>query len=211
MTFSTQITPAENEVATLILAHGAGAGMHSDFMADMAIRLAEQKITVIRFDFPYMQIMTETGKRSPPEKIDKLEAHYLAQIDALRSSVSTPLFIGGKSMGGRVSTLILDQADVAGSVVYGYPFHPPGKPEKLRTAHLEALSKPLCIIQGERDTFGTKGEVAQYPLSSSIETVFLQDGDHSLKPRKASGLTFDDNMATAVSATVTFINRHIHD
>ena len=74
MTFSTQITPAENEVATLILAHGAGAGMHSDFMADMAIRLAEQKITVIRFDFPYMQIMTETGKRRPPEKIDKLEA-----------------------------------------------------------------------------------------------------------------------------------------
>ncbi len=209
MTFSTQIVRADNEKATLILAHGAGAGMNSDFMADIAKRLAAQQISVIRFDFPYMQTMTESGKRRPPDKIDKLEAHYLAQIDALRSSVSTPLFIGGKSMGGLVSTLVLEQADVVGAVVYGYPFHPPGKPEKLRTAHLEALSKPLCIIQGERDTFGTCDEVGQYPLSALVETVFLTDGDHSLKPRKASGISYEDNMATALSATVEFINRHL--
>lgn len=209
MTFSTQIIRADNEKATLILAHGAGAGMNSDFMADIAKRLAAQQISVIRFDFPYMQTMTESGKRRPPDKIDKLETHYLAQIDALQSSVSTPLFIGGKSMGGRVSTLILEQADVVGAVAYGYPFHPPGKPEKLRTAHLEALSKPLCIIQGERDTFGTRDEVGQYPLSALVETVFLTDGDHSLKPRKASGISYEDNMAAAVSATVEFINRHL--
>ena len=209
MTFSTQTVRADNEKATLILAHGAGAGMSSDFMTDMANRLASRQITVVRFDFPYMQTMTESGKRRPPDKIDKLEVHYLAQIEALRSSVATPLFIGGKSMGGRVSTLILELADVAGAVVYGYPFHPLGKPEKLRTAHLEAISKPLCIIQGERDTFGTRDEVGQYPLSALVETVFLTDGDHSLKPRKASGITYEENMSAAVSATVEFINRHL--
>ena len=209
MTFSTQIDHAETETATLLLAHGAGAGMHSAFMADLAKRLAAQQISVIRFEFPYMQTMTATGKRRPPDKIDKLEAHYLAQIDAFRASISTPLFIGGKSMGGRVSTLILERADVAGAVVYGYPFHPPGKPDKLRTGHLEVLTKPLCIIQGERDTFGTREEVGQYPLSAAVETVFLTDGDHSLKPRKASGTTYDDNMAAAVAATVAFINRYL--
>lgn len=200
--------------AVLVLAHGAGAGSDSDFMQDIAAQLCALGIAVVRFDFPYMHTIQKTGKRRPPDKIDKLTAHFLAQIDQIEQDPQLnglPIFIGGKSMGGRVSTLILNQAArVQGAVVLGYPFHPPGKPEKLRTAHLMTLEKPLLIVQGERDTFGTSAQITEYGLPDSIQLHFLADGDHSLKPRKSSGFTQTQHIQSAAEVIMRFIQETRH-
>tara|TARA_B100001063_G_C16728632_1_gene537948 strand:- start:676 stop:1344 length:669 start_codon:yes stop_codon:yes gene_type:complete len=199
-------------IARLILAHGAGAGKHHDFMQAMASQLTSQKIEVVLFNFPYMQTMMETGKRRPPDKAEKLLAHFSAIIDEVaETQTSVPTFIGGKSMGGRISTMVLDDAEsIIGAIAFGYPFHPPGKPEKLRTAHLETLNKPLLILQGERDTFGTKDEVSAYSLSSAITLSYLADGDHSFKPRKQSGFTLETHIECAAKSTADFIKAHVN-
>ncbi|MEG3768502.1 alpha/beta family hydrolase [Alteromonas sp. 14N.309.X.WAT.G.H12] len=205
MTFSTQLDEAIRPQGLFIFAHGAGAGMASEFMADMASRICAKGISVLRFNFPYMQTISDTGKRRPPDKIDKLLAHYLALVSDVRSRYSGPLIIGGKSMGGRVATMVLNQCQADAALVFGYPFHPPGKPEKLRTDHLRVLHKPVCIVQGERDTFGQKDEVMGYDLPPHVQLNFLPDGDHSLKPRKASGFTLDSHLQTAAMVGSEFI------
>ncbi|RDV27568.1 alpha/beta fold hydrolase [Alteromonas aestuariivivens] len=202
------VTPAQNPLARLIFAHGAGAGMDSPFMQQMADLLGERGIEVVRFNFPYMQTIAETGKRRPPDRMPRLLEHFQQVISEMAQRQPLATFVGGKSMGGRAATLLVEQADVKGAVVMGYPFHPPGKPEKLRTEHLVSLSKPLLVLQGERDTFGRREEVQQYPLASSIETHFLADGDHSLKPRKASGFDYTQHLAEAADRAVHFMEQH---
>ena len=187
---------------TVILAHGAGAAMDSDFMAEMAAGLAAAGLRVVRFDFSYMAERRKTGKKRPPDREPKLREKWLEVIDATRTNT---LVIGGKSMGGRIASLIADDAGVAGLVCLGYPFHPVGKPEKLRVEHLKSLTTPTLILQGERDTFGNRDEVAGYPLSSAIEVHWLADGDHSFKPRKSSGRTLEQNLAEAIDATCRFV------
>ncbi|MDO6567411.1 dienelactone hydrolase family protein [Alteromonas sp. 1_MG-2023] len=193
--------------ARIILGHGAGAGMQHEFMQTMATILNGHGVEVVLFNFPYMQTIIETKKRRPPDRADKLLAHFNAVIQEIGTTRdSLPTFIGGKSMGGRMATMVLDDADgIAGAVALGYPFHPPGKPEKLRTAHLETLNKPLLIIQGERDTFGTKSEVENYNLSSMISFSFLEDGDHSFKPRKRSGFTLATHIECAAKQVADFM------
>jgi len=117
------------------------------------------------------------------------------------------LFIGGKSMGGRIASMVADEAEIAGLVCLGYPFHPPGKPEKLRTAHLERLATPALFVQGTRDPFGTREEVAGYRLSPAIGFHWSEDGDHSLKPRKSSGRTTELSLDEAVAAIAGFLRR----
>jgi predicted alpha/beta-hydrolase family hydrolase len=198
---------AQAPIAHLVLAHGAGAGMRSEFMAKVAELFSQRSITVTRFDFEYMQRAGELNRRQPPDRMPKLQAyftHILANLDA-----GLPLFIGGKSMGGRVASMLLDKSYAKGGICFGYPFHPPGKLDKLRTEHLEVLSKPLLVLQGSRDTFGTKEEVSNYALADSVQTIFLPDGDHSLKPRKRSGFTEEAHIIAAVDAGVAFIKRHV--
>lgn len=195
---------ADAPQAQLILAHGAGAGRDSDFMQDMANRLSALGVTVGLFDFGYMQMAKALDKRRPPERAPKLLAHYRdvlsAQLDGL------PVFIGGKSMGGRMASMLVcdDDIEVQGVFALGYPFHPPGKPEKLRTEHFADIPCPFVVLQGERDTFGNQAEVtalaAQAEEQSWPELVWLKDGDHSLKPRKASGLTEAQNRQLAAEA-----------
>jgi predicted alpha/beta-hydrolase family hydrolase len=199
-------------LARLILAHGAGAGKHHDFMQAMASQLTGHNIEVVLFNFPYMQTMMETGKRRPPDKAEKLLSHFAALIDEVaKIQTSVPTFIGGKSMGGRMATMVLDESEsIIGAIAFGYPFHPPGKPEKLRTAHLETLKKPLLILQGERDTFGTKDEVSAYALSSTIAVSYLTDGDHSFKPRKQSGFTLETHIECAAKSTADFIKARVN-
>ncbi len=208
--FDYQVTASSSmPVCRFIFAHGAGAGYQTPFMEDIASQLAELGIEVWRFNFPYMQTMQETGKRRPPEKMPALEAHFKALLEkSLAESVSLPTFIGGKSMGGRVATHILEDSEARGAVVFGYPFHPPGKPEKLRTGHLENIAKPVCICQGERDTFGTQTEIDNYSLASTVTISFLSDGDHSLKPRKKSGATLQDNVSNAARTAASFMLAH---
>ncbi len=197
--------------ATILLAHGAGAPMDSPGMTGIAETLAANDLSVVRFEFAYMAARRKEGLRKPPPRADKLMPEYRAAIDAVQTD--GPLIIGGKSMGGRVASMIADDlfeaGRIAGLLCVGYPFHPIGKPDKLRTEHLVDLKTPTLICQGTRDPFGSRDEVADYELSSSIRLAWFEDGDHDLKPRKrVSGFTHGDHlnaMGAAVSNWVKVI------
>jgi predicted alpha/beta-hydrolase family hydrolase len=196
--------------ARLILAHGAGASMTSPFMETMARLLAERNIAVSRFEFDYMATRRRTGARRPPPRAESLKGEYLAAVQAVRSSLSPGqrLLIGGKSMGGRVASLVADELlaarAITGLVCLGYPFHPPGRPHQLRTQHLVNLKTPALIVQGERDPFGTRGEVEQLDLSPRIRFHWAGDGDHDLAPRGGSGFTRRGNLEAAADAIAAF-------
>lgn len=192
------------EAATVIaLAHGAGAAMDTPFMNRIATGLADHGLRVARFEFPYMAQRRIDGKRRGPNTARVLDETWRQVIATLRPAQR--LIIGGKSMGGRIASMVAVDEAVDGVICLGYPFHPPAKPEKLRTAHLEAIRVPTLIVQGTRDPFGRPDEVERYGLSSSIEFCWLADGDHSFKPRKSSGFTQDQHLTTAVEAMVQFI------
>lgn len=189
---------------TILLAHGAGAPMDSASMTAVATALAGAGFRVARFEFGYMAARRQ-GQRKPPPRAETVIPEYRAAVDAL--AATGPLIIGGKSMGGRVASMAADELHAAGRVAgllcLGYPFHPPGKPMQLRTAHLADLKTPALICQGTRDEFGTRDEVAGYALSDRIELLWLEDGDHDLKPRKSVfGFTAADHLRT-VAATVS--------
>ncbi len=195
--------------ATILLAHGAGAPMDSAAMTAIAEALADEDLRVVRFEFSYMANRRTEGSRRPPPRAEKLNHEYQAVIEAVQ--VYGPLIIGGKSMGGRVASMIADElfeADrIAGLLCVGYPFHPIGKPEKLRTEHLQNLRTPTLICQGTRDPFGSKDEVNAYDLSSAIRLRWFEDGDHDLKPRKRiSGFTHADHMKLMGAAVSDWVN-----
>ncbi len=201
-------TPADAPVATMLLAHGAGGAMDSPWMTTMAGLLADRGISVARFEFAYMA-GRRSGVRKPPPRGDSLVGEFR---DAVAAVTDRPLLIGGKSMGGRVASLVADElyatGDVAGLVCLGYPFHPLGKPEQLRTAQLASLRTPTLICQGTRDAFGTREEVADYALSGSITIEWLEDGDHDLRPRKGvSGFTHAQHLATTADTISAFAAR----
>lgn len=181
--------------------------MDSEFMNDVAEGLASRGVQVHRFEFPYMAKRRVDGIRRGPGRADALVGYFDTAASSLRAQIPDDgsLFIGGKSMGGRIASMIADTCSVAGVLCLGYPFHPPGKPEKLRVAHLTKLKTPTLIIQGERDTFGTADEVQGYPLASCIQVKTLIDGDHSFKPRKKSGRTESQAREEAVQTMATFM------
>lgn len=189
---------------TIVLAHGAGRGWDSPSLVAIAEGLARAGHRVVRFEFPYMVRRREDGTRRPPDRQPVLLETWRAVIEMLGPD---GLVIGGKSMGGRMASLVADECGVAGLVCLGYPFHPPAKPEKLRTEHLAGLSTPTLIVQGDRDRFGTPGEVAGYLLSEEIRVHWMPDGDHDLVPRKKSGRTAEENWAEAVDVILGFIDR----
>lgn len=198
MTIPFLLDGPENAQATVLLAHGAGAPMESPAMHRLASTLAGVGFRVARFEFAYMAAR-RAGQRRPPPKGETLIPEYRAAVAALGARGT--LIIGGKSMGGRVASMVADEflADgaIAGLLCLGYPFHPMGKPQALRTAHLAGLRTPTLIAQGTRDPFGTREDVAGYDLSSAIELLWLEDGDHDLRPRKSvSGFTLQDHLAT---------------
>ncbi|NKK97571.1 alpha/beta hydrolase [Rhizobium leguminosarum bv. viciae] len=195
---------------TILLAHGAGAPMDSASMTAAAIALAGVGFRVARFEFAYMAARRTSEGRKPPPRAETLNPEYEAAIEEL--GASGPLIIGGKSMGGRVASMIADdlhrQGKIAGLLCLGYPFHPPGQPEKLRTGHLTGLTTPALICQGTRDEFGTRDEVPGYDLSDRIEILWLEDGDHDLKPRKTiSGFSSADHLATVAKAAKAWAER----
>jgi predicted alpha/beta-hydrolase family hydrolase len=195
--------PKKTAGLTLVLAHGAGGPMDSPFMATIAEGVAKAGIRVARFEFPYMRRRRETGKGGAPDAGPVLMQSWREAIEELGRGER--LVIGGKSMGGRIASMVADEAGVRGLVCLGYPFHPPGKPEQTRTRHLEVLRTPALILQGSRDPFGKPDEVAQYKLSRSIRLKWLEDGDHSFKPRVHSGRTEADNLGAAIADLVEFI------
>lgn len=190
---------------TLILAHGAGGAMDTPFLNRVARGLAERAIRVVRFEFPYMAARREgTKKGGAPDRQPLLIAAWKEVVD----QVGGPVFIGGKSLGGRIASMVADEVGARGLVCLGYPFHPPGNPQRLRTEHLRNLKTPALIVQGTRDPFGTREEVATYDLSNAIHIEWLPDGDHSFKPRASSGRTEGQNMTHAIETVSTFISGH---
>lgn len=188
--------------STLVLAHGAGAPMDSRFLVVLAEALAGRGIRVIRFEFPYMHAR-RTGGRRPPDRAPVLLATWKQVIEQLGGAGG--LAIGGKSMGGRMASMVADEVGARGLVCLGYPFHPPSRPESLRTAHLHDLRTPTLIVQGTRDEFGGSAEVAGYALSPAIRIHWIEDGDHSFKPPKSSPRTEKENLAAAVEAVAGFL------
>jgi len=194
---------------TIALAHGAGAPMDSEFMVAFAKGLAESGLRCVRFEFPYMVQRREDGKKRPPNRAPILLETWRAVADHLGRD---NLIVAGKSMGGRMASMLAkdledEGAPVKGLVCLGYPFHPPGKPEKAegRMAHLLNIKTPTLILQGTRDTFGTVEQVPNFPLSKAIKVHWLEDGDHGFKPRKKSGRTEAQNWAEAIETMDAFV------
>ncbi|HKA35429.1 MAG TPA: alpha/beta family hydrolase [Thermoanaerobaculia bacterium] len=192
----------ENASLTLVLAHGAGAPMRSAFLQKVARGIAEGGTRVARFEFPYMR-----ERRKAPDREPVLKESWLSAIEKLGGGER--LVIGGKSMGGRIASMVADEAGARGLVCLGYPFHPPGRPEKLRTKHLENLATPALIVQGTRDQFGTREDVAGYPLSKAIRIAWIEDGDHSFKPRASSGRTESGNLQEAIARVRSFVEEEL--
>ena len=204
-------SPADAQ-CRLLLAHGAGAAMDSPFLDTFAALIAERGIATTRFEFDYMAARRTSPKRKPPPKAELLVQQYESAVEMVRGRM-TPgerLFIGGKSMGGRVASLIADRLHAKGSinglVCLGYPFHAPKTPDKLRTAHLVEMTSPALIVQGDRDPFGTRAEVEAMSLSTQIAFQWAPDGDHDLGPRGASGYTRRGNLEAAADAVVAFMS-----
>jgi len=176
-----KVYSSEKPFAVFVLAHGAGAGQMSRFMVEAAGGLAGRGVTTATFDFPYV-----TAGRKVPDRAPVLERAWRDAIDAARARFGDlPLFIGGKSMGGRIASHVASQGDAGplrGLAFLGYPLHPPGKPAQRRDAHLPAIQEPMLFVQGTKDAFGTAAEIqALLPLLSRATVHEIAGGDHSFK------------------------------
>jgi predicted alpha/beta-hydrolase family hydrolase len=182
-------------------------------MHTMACGLAELGWRVVRFEFPYMAQARQSGQRRAPDRLPVLLQCWCDQVAA--AAADGPLFIGGKSMGGRMASLVLEEqakaAPVLGCLCLGYPFHPPGKPDALRIEHLKTLMQPALVVQGERDSFGRRAEVETYALSSAVQLHWIPDGDHSFKPTKRSGQSEQANLQQAIAAADQFMASFCRD
>jgi predicted alpha/beta-hydrolase family hydrolase len=188
--------PARRVGATLVLAHGAGAGQASRFMVNFAEGLAARGVDVLTFNFLYIE-----QKRKVPDRPAMLEACYRAVIAAARAHApfaAHKVFIGGKSMGGRIASQLAGASDataaaLSGLVLLGYPLHPPGKPEQLRVAHLPNIRVPVLVVQGERDPFGSPHELRPHfaKVAGAVQINVIERGDHSLAPAKGGARSMD--------------------
>jgi predicted alpha/beta-hydrolase family hydrolase len=199
--------------ATLVLAHGAGAGQASRFMVSFAAGLASRGVDVLTFNFLYTE-----EKRKVPDRPPVLEACYRAAVTAARGYApfsGNRMFIGGKSMGGRIASQLAahdaDDADVSGVVMLGYPLHPPGKPDRLRVAHVRAIRVPMLIVQGARDPFGTPEELRPHvaSLAPLVTLHVVEGGDHSLAPPKGSGVSADHVSSEIQDRIAAWIAQHV--
>src|SRR5262245_44771721 len=204
------VYPGDRASAGLVLAHGASGGQQSSFIVRAARELSARGVTVATFDFPYM-----SAGRSAPDKAPVLEAHWrtvIVEVRAHDAFARLPLFISGKSMGGRIASQVAAAGveGIAGLVYFGYPLHPPGRPEQRRDAHLPAIREPMLFIQGSRDEFGAAAEIrALLPrLNPHAELVEIADGDHSFKTRlKVTGKKPDAALVDVFEAAAAFITR----
>lgn len=189
----------------LVLAHGAGAPMDSAWMNEMTRLLVQQRVSVLRFEFPYMAQRRADGGKRPPNPQARLLDCWREVYGRVRELWAGALAIGGKSMGGRMASLLADELQVQRLVCLGYPFYAVGKPDKPRVAHLAALRTPTLIVQGERDALGNRLGVEGYSLAASIEIAWLAAADHDLKPLKASGFTPAEHLQAAAAKVAGFL------
>lgn len=194
----------------MILAHGAGAPMDSPFMGALAEALDDQGIACVRFEFPYMEKRRGDGKKRPPDRQPKLLDCFAEVIAQVRQAIGPEgrLLIGGKSMGGRMASVLASEqrADVAGVVCYGYPFHPPGRPDRWRIDHLAQVRCPLMVVQGTRDPFGKPEELAALgEIPGIARLVWLDGGNHDFQPPVRQPDSQADLIRRAAAETCQFI------
>jgi Predicted hydrolase of the alpha/beta-hydrolase fold len=189
--------------ARIIFAHGAGAGLQSDFMQYFALALALNDIEVVRFNFPYWQKFMDSGVRRPPNRMVELE-HCMRTV-ASQFNDGKPLFLMGKSMGSRVAFRLADELDAKAAIALGFPFHPIGKPDKLRLDDLNNCCAQNLIIQGTRDNFGKPEQVRRYNLPANVAVKWIEGGDHSLEPTKRSGYAREQLWQAAVNEVTKLI------
>ncbi|CDF83504.1 alpha/beta family hydrolase [Pseudomonas sp. QL9] len=192
--------------ATLVLAHGAGAPMDSPFMDAIAEKLSARGVAVARFEFPYMAARRADDRKRPPNPQKQLLECWREVYAQVRAEVAGPLAIGGKSMGGRMASLLADELGADALVCLGYPFYAAGKDDKPRVAHLAELATPTLIVQGERDALGDRAHVVEYVLSPAIQVHWLTAADHDLKPLKASGLTHEQHLESTAEVVSAFLD-----
>ena len=205
---------SNNPERVLILAHGAGAPMDSSFMDSLAVELDQQGIACVRFEFPYMEKRREDGKKRLPDKQPVLLESFRAQLDAVRADVGPDcaLIIGGKSMGGRMASILASEGapGVDGVVCFGYPFHPPGKPDRWRTSHLSTVTCPLLVVQGTRDPFGKPGELQVHGVIKGVTRIhWLDGGDHDFRPPVRHPLSQGDLITMAAVETRHFVDEEV--
>ena len=189
-----------------VVGHGAGAGQNSPFMVRFAEGMAARGVTTATFDFPYI-----VSRRSVPDKAPVLEASWREAVEQARKlAAKLPLFIGGKSMGGRIASHIASQGcpGLSGVFFLGYPLHPPGAPEKRRDAHLPLIQEPMLFVQGSRDAFGASDEIdALLPSLKRATLHVVPDGDHSFKVRARAGLKPDQVLDSIMDTVVEWMDR----
>lgn len=211
---SSELNIAKDAKALVIFAHGAGADMNHQYIEELVDLMNAQQLNVLRFNFPFMDKRKIDGKRRPPDRMPALVACYQDILASINTSL--PVFIGGKSMGGRVAAILAgDNAlmtthQVQGVICLGYPFHPAKKQENLRLAPLQETQLPVLILQGERDALGSELEIKGYEISSRCQIHFFNDGDHDLKPRVKSGYNLKQHQSAAVNKMRNFIDE-IHN
>ncbi|GAB2206863.1 alpha/beta fold hydrolase [Roseibium sp. ROS1] len=204
--------PETPPVATLLLAHGAGAAMDSTFMNKLAAALASQGIAAARFEFAYMAGRRTGGPKKPPPRADKLIAEFQTALQSVLSQSDSPLLIGGKSMGGRVAAMLAGGGSLPGRAkgvaCFGYPFHPTGKADaEWRLQPLQDAKRPVLVLQGDRDPFGSKAELDEVTLPAHVSLTYLEDGNHDFGPRGKSPATLDGNIKLAAEAVRAFVDR----
>ena len=194
----------------MLLAHGAGADMHAKALTTVADALADAKVPSLRFNFPYMA----AGRRGP-DRPPVLAAAVREAAGDLARATKVPLdriVLGGRSMGGRIGSLVAADADdpfpALGLVLLGYPLHPPGKPETLRVEHFPRIRVPCLFVSGTRDAFGTPDELQRHAkqIKGPVEWHWIETADHGFKPLKSSGLTVDAALDAAAMAVVSFVH-----
>lgn len=195
----------EDSAVRLALAHGASGPMDSPFMQRVAEGLGSRGARVARFEFPYMASSRRDGKHRPPDRTPLLLETWKEVARALGPGWA----LGGKSLGGRMASMLADELKAPALVCLGYPFHPPGAPGKLRVEHLAALRTPALVVQGTRDPFGPPADVAGYTLSQALEIYWVPEGDHSFKPPARSGRTEEQNLGEALDRVWEFLSERL--
>ncbi|MBB3191326.1 alpha/beta family hydrolase [Halomonas cerina] len=199
----------ECRVGRLLMTHGAGAGQDSTFLQRLRDDLAEAGVQTLAIEFTYLRRMRQEGRRRPPPRIDRLIEELSRWCDSVSHPGLVPLWLGGKSLGGRVASLLAARgAGVAGLVLCGYPFHPPRQPDRLRLGHWHELPCPTLVVQGSRDPFGTRDEVAGYALPEVTEVHWLEDGDHDWMPRRATRREQRELIREAATRIAAFMVEH---
>lgn len=197
--------PKRGADRAVLLAHGAGADMHAAALTTVADALAAAKIPSLRFNFPYKA----AGRRSP-DRAPVLEAALREAAEELAARAKVPadrLVLGGRSMGGRIGSMVAADDGALGVVLLGYPLHPPGRTDRLRVEHFPRLSMPVLFVSGTRDAFGTPDELQQHAraIKGRVSFHWIDTGDHGFKPLKSSGLTPQAALVGVAEAVVDFV------